>query len=157
TRAEWERKRAAHGAELARMSRVLLVAFPRARPRAAALLDVAKHTIATFVDEHIDDLRARLAAYEILGGVALRALLRALRLEPGEGRLGELGPPEKTKRLNKRGRTLRMTTALLVQGSCGISKPFGDEGKLAEFLAKGEITKLLRRLEADAKSLHALY
>jgi hypothetical protein len=157
TRAEWERKRAAHGAELARMSRALLVAFPRADPRAAALLDVAKHTIATFVDEHLDDLRARLAAYEIVGGVDIRALLRALDFEPGERRLAELGPPQKTKQLNRRGRTLKITTALLVQGSCGISKPFGDEGKLAEYLAKGEITKLLRRLEADAKSLHALY
>ncbi len=157
TRAEWERKRAAHGAELARMSRAILVAFPRARPRAAALLDVARHTIATFVDEHLDDLRARLATYEILGGVDIRALLRALDFEPGERRLAELGPPQKTKQLNRRGRTLKITTALLVQGSCGISKPFGDEGKLAEYLARGEITKLLRRLEADAKSLHALY
>src|SRR5690606_19503397 len=31
-RAEWEKKRAAHGAELASLSRALLVAFPPARP-----------------------------------------------------------------------------------------------------------------------------
>lgn len=156
-RAEWERKRAAHGAELARMSRALLVAFPRIRPRAAALLDVGQHTIATFVDEQLDDLRARLATYEVLGGVDIRALLRALDFEPGERRLAELGPPQKTRQLNRRGRTLKITTALLVQGSCGIGQPFGDEDKLAGYLARGETTKLRRRLEADAKSLHALY
>ena len=44
-----------------------------------------------------------------------------------------------------------------MQGSCGISKPFGDDGKLAAYLASGASAKLLRRLEADAKSLHALY
>ncbi|MEB3221471.1 MAG: hypothetical protein VKS61_05290 [Candidatus Sericytochromatia bacterium] len=44
-----------------------------------------------------------------------------------------------------------------MQGSCGISKPFGDAEKLSEYLATGEDTKLRRRLEADVKSLHALY
>jgi hypothetical protein len=44
-----------------------------------------------------------------------------------------------------------------VQGSCQISKAFGQDGKLAHYLATGESTKLVRRLEADAKSLYALY
>jgi len=44
-----------------------------------------------------------------------------------------------------------------VQGSCGITKPFGDPAKLAEYLASGAITKLRSRLEADVKSLYALY
>jgi hypothetical protein len=69
----------------------------------------------------------------------------------------ELGAPQKSKRLNKSGRTLKITPALLVQGSCGISRPFGEAAKLAEYLAKGEEAKLRRRLEADVKSLHALY
>lgn len=38
-----------------------------------------------------------------------------------------------------------------------MSKPFAEEGKLADYLAKGDLTKPLRRLEADAKSLLALY
>jgi hypothetical protein len=156
-RAEVERKRVAHGAELARLPRALLVAFPRARPRAVALLDVGQRELVTFVDDELDGLRSRLAAYEILGGVEVRALLRSLDFDPGERRLAELGPPQKSKKLNKRGRTLAITTALLVQGSCGISKPFGDAKKLAAYLAAGEITKLRRRLEADVKSLFALY
>ena len=58
---------------------------------------------------------------------------------------------------NRRGRTLKITTGLLMQGSCGISRPFGDETKMREYLAAGELTKLRRRLEADAKSLYAIY
>jgi hypothetical protein len=156
-RAEWEQRRAEHAAELARMSRALLVAFPSARPRAAALLDVGRHEIATFVDEELDALRAQLGDYDVLGAVDVRALLGALDFDPGGRRLAELAPPQKTKKLNKRGRTLKITISLLVQGSCGIGQPFGDEAKLAEYLAKGDHTKLRRRLEADVKSLHALY
>jgi hypothetical protein len=155
--AEWERQRAAHGAALARMARALLVAFPPGRPRAAALVDVGEHTIATFVDDELDELRARLPTYAILGAVDVRGLLRALGCAPGERRLAELGPPQKTVTLDDRGRTLKITTALLVQGSCGIGRPFGDEEELAELLARGELAKLRRRLEHDSKSLHALY
>lgn len=155
--AEWEKKRAAHGAELASLSRALLVAFPPTRPVAAALLDVGEHEIRTFVGDELSLLPSRLAAFDILGAVNVRALLRALGIEPGERRLAELGPPQKTKKLNRRGRTLKITTELLVQGSCGIGKPFGAEKKLAEYVAKGEETKLRRRLEADVKSLYALY
>ena len=87
----------------------------------------------------------------------VRALLRSLDFEPGERRLAELGPPQKTRQLNRRGRTLKITTGILVQGSCGISRPFGDERVLHRYLRDGEDTKLRRRLEADAKSLFALY
>jgi hypothetical protein len=156
-RAEWEEKRAAHGAELASLSRALLVAFPPARSEAVALLDVGEHAITTFLGDDLSSLPSRLAAFDILGGVDVRGLLRALGFDPGERRLAELGPPQKTKKLNQRGRTLKITTALLVQGSCGIGKPFGDEKKLAEYLAEGNETKLRRRLEADVKSLYALY
>lgn len=156
-RVEWQNKRGVHGAELASLSRALLVAFPAARPEAAALLDVGEHEITTFVGDELAELPSRLAAYGILGAVDVRGLLRALGFDPGDRRLAELGPPQKTKKLNQRGRTLKITTALLVQGSCGISKPFGDEKKLAEYLARGDLAKLRRRLEADVKSLHALY
>ncbi len=155
--AEWEKRRQAHGAELAAMSRALLVAFPPGRPAAAALLDVGEHDVTTFVGDELAALHARLAGYDIVGAVAVRALLRALDFDPGDRRLAELGPPQKTKKLNQRGRTLEITTALLVQGSCSIGTPFGDPEKLADYLAKGETTKLRRRLEADVKSLHALY
>lgn len=152
-----ERRSAAHAAKLARLTRALLVAFPCARPQAAALLDVGAHEITTFVGDEIDGLPGRLAAFDIIGAVDVRALLRAVGFDPGERRLAELGPPQKTKKLNQRGRSLRITTELLVEGSCGISKPFGDDKKLAAYLAAGQHTKVRRRLEADVKSLHALY
>lgn len=52
---------------------------------------------------------------------------------------------------------LKITTSLLVRGSCGISRPFGDEKVLHTYLRDGKSTKRRRRLEADAKSLVALY
>jgi hypothetical protein len=94
------------------------------------------------------------AAVAVIGAVQVQARLRALGFDPGERRLAELEPPQKTKQLNRSGRTLKITTALLVQGACDISKPFGEDGKLAEYLATGATAKLLRRLEADAESLH---
>ena len=67
------------------------------------------------------------------------------------------GDSQKSMTLNKSGRTLKITTAMLIQGSCGISRPLGDAGKLREYLARGQLTQLQRRLEADAKAIFALY
>lgn len=153
----FEREREAHAQALARMRRVLIHAFPAKQPEAVVLLDVGQREITTLVGEEVGRTAAELADYEIIAAVGVRGLLRILGFEPGERRLGELGPPQKTKTLNRRGRTLRITTSLLVQGSCGISRPFGDEKKLREYLRGGKIAKLRRRLEADAKSLFALY
>jgi len=84
-------------------------------------------------------------------------LLRTLNIDPGDRRLAELAPPQKTRQLNRRGRTLTIITTLLAQGSCGISRPFGDDRTVRGYLQRGDHTKLRRRLEADAKSLFALY
>ena len=139
------------------MRRVLVHAFPASRPAALVLVDVAERALATFVGDEIRGAVERLAAYDTIAAIEVRTLLRALRFEPGDRRLGELGPPQKTKTINKSGRTLKITTSLLVQGSCGIRRPFGDEKKMRAYLAGGELTKLRRRLEADAKSLYAIY
>jgi len=153
----WERKAAAHAAELATMRRVILHAFPAAEPEALVLLDVGQRTLSTFLGDEISAARERLDDYDILAAVDVRALLRALDYEPGRRRLAELGPPQKTMTLNRRGRTLKMTNELLLQGSCGISRAFGDPEKLRAYLRSGRHTQLRRRLEADAKSLFALY
>jgi hypothetical protein len=153
----FKRKREAHAQVLAGMRRVVVHAFPAKAPEALALVDVTQHEVTTFVGDEIRIATRKLGEYEIIAAVDVRGLLRALHFEPGERRLGELGPPQKTRTLNKRGRTLKITTTLLVQGSCGISRPFGDEQKLHEYLREGKLTKLRRRLEADAKSLFALY
>ena len=153
----FEREREANAERLARMARVLIHAFPAERPEAIVLLDVGRREITTLVGEGIVMARDALMGYDIIAAVHVRELLRSLGFEPGERRLAELGPPQQTRQLNRRGRTLRITTSLLVQGSCGISRPFGDAEVMRRYLHGGEHAKLRRRLEADAKSLYALY
>lgn len=153
----FERQRREHGERLARMRRILIHAFPAKRPEAVALVDVGRREIATFLGDEIARVEGRLAGYDVIAAVEVRALLRALGFEPAARRLAELGPPQKTRQLNRRGRKLKITTSLLVQGSCGIGRPFGDPVLLHQYLREGEFTKLRRRLEADAKSLFALY
>ena len=156
-RAKWKQQRADRRAERARLSRALIVAFPATKPQAAALLDVEKHELETFVGEELATLRSRLGAYEVLGAIDVRSLLRVLGFDPGDRHLAELGASQKSKQITKSGRTLKITPSLLVQGSCGISRPFGEARKLAEYLAKGDDAKLRRRLEANVKSIYALY
>ncbi len=153
----FERERQAHAERLARMTRVLIHAFPARKPEAIVLLDVGRRVITTYVGDEIARARDALIGYDIIAAVSVRGLLRSLGIEPGDRRLSELGPPQKTMQLNRSGRTLTITTTLLVQGSCGISRPFGDADAMRRYLHDGEHTKFRRRLEADAKSLHALY
>jgi hypothetical protein len=153
----YERKRAAHAVELAKLRWALLYAYPSKNPKAVALLDVTERAIETFVGTELTNLATRLSDFDGIGALEVRALLRTLRIEPGERRLAELGPPQKSMTINRRGRTLKITAELLIQGSCGISKPFGDARQLDEYLALGQEGKLRRRLAASVKSLHALY
>lgn len=152
-----ERRRAAHAAELAALRRVLVHTFPANAPLAVVLMDLAERAIETFVEDELDSARERISGYDFIGAVDVRMMLRVLEIDPGERRLAELGPPQKSKALNNRGRTLKITTAMLVQGSCGIARPFGDPRKMAVYLREGQTTRFRRRLEADAKSLFALY
>ncbi len=152
-----ERARESRAAALAKLRRVLLYGFPKRQPEAVALVDVQTRALRTLVGDELRELGALLDVYDVIGALEIRALLRALSYDPGDKRLAELGPPQKTKKLNKRGRTLTITPELLIKGSCGISRPLGDAKKLAEYLKAGQHKKLRRRLEANVKSLHALY
>ncbi|MBO6940919.1 MAG: hypothetical protein JJ863_38445 [Deltaproteobacteria bacterium] len=156
-RERWDAKRRAHQVELTAMSRALIVAFPETKPEAAALLDVETKALRTFIGAELGDLPARLEPYDIIGAVSVRPLLRSLGIELGDRRVAELGPPQKTRQLNRRGRTLTLTTELLIQGSCNISRPFGDPNTMAGYLRDGKHGRLRRRLEADLKSLYAMY
>ena len=152
-----ERRRAAHADELAKLRRVIVHAFPARGPRVVVLLDVELRELTTLFDDKLASIDERLRAYDMLCGVDIRATLRELAIDASELRLAELGPPQKSMKLNKSGRTLKITTAMLIQGSCGISRPLGDAGKLRDYLANGQLTQLQRRLEADAKAIYALY
>jgi len=142
--------------ELETERRVLLVAFPPKDPEAVALLDVGARRVQTFVGAELAELPASVAGSAAVGAMDAYATLASLGLE-GPWRVLELGPPKKTRRLNRSGRTLKITVDLLVRGTCGISRPFGDPKKLRAYLKQGHDSKLRRRLAADVKSLHALY
>lgn len=147
---------AARRVELDTERRVLLVAFPPKRPEAVALLDVGARRVQTFVGAELADLPGAMAGSAAVGAVDAYRTLAALGVE-GPWRVLELGPPKKTRRLNRSGRTLTITVDLLVRGSCGISRPFGDPKKLRDYLKQGRDDKLRRRLASDVKALHALY
>jgi len=151
-----EARRAAHAADLARLRRKIVHAFPASAPEMVVVLDVSEHRITT-LSAGDPALRELLDEAEAIAALDVRPLVQALAYEPGMRRLHELGPPQKTRQLNRRGRTLRITAELLVRGSCNISRPFGDPKVLSQYRQQGQETRLRRRLEADAKSLHAMY
>jgi hypothetical protein len=150
-------RRAAHAAELAALRRVIVHPFPAHAPRAVVLVDVERRALTTLIGNQVVTAGTLLEPFDMLCGVDIRATLRALGIDPGRRRLAELGPPQKSVRTSSSGRTLKITMAMLIQGSCGISRPLGDAKQLRTYLAKGQIDKLAARLEADAKSLFALH
>jgi len=152
-----EKEREAHVALLARMRRVIVHAFPETKPEVVVILDIGRREIKTYNREEIGEVMKTLREYDIIAAVNVRGLLRNLGFDPGQRRLAELGPPQKTVQLNRQGRTLRITLDLLVRSSCGISRPFADRRVLQGYLRRRELSRLRRRLEADAKSLYALY
>jgi hypothetical protein len=152
-----ERESQTNADRLAALCRVIVHAFPPSRPEAVVLLDVQTRKLSTYLGPQIAEARVKLATYDHIAAVNLRPLLRNLDFDPGDRRLAELGPPQKTITLNRQRRTLRITPTLLVQGSCGITHPFGDELILRDYLNRGQLTRLRRRLESDARSLFALY
>lgn len=154
---KFEERRAAHAAELSRLRRVLLYTFPDEAPQAVSLVNVTTCELTTWIGAELKDLPSQLARFDLIGAIGVRQLLRELAFDPGERHLAELGPPKQSHRLNRRGRTLGITTELLIRGSCGIPRPFSDPEKLRLYLHTSQTARLGRRLEADLKSLFALY
>lgn len=152
-----EAERAARAAELARLKRVLVWAAPATRPAGVTLLDAETREFTTLLAGDVATAASLLDDYDFIAAANVRPLLRVLGFDPGRRRLAELGPPQKSIRLNRRGRTLRITLPMLVRGSCGIARPFGDPTTIARYVASGQTTRARRRLEADAKSLFAYY
>ena len=152
-----DQEREEHANQMEAMSRVLVYGFPAERPESVVLIDVNRRTLETLMGDSINELGRRLSGYDCLVGLEIRKLLQVLGVDPGNRRLAELGPPQKTRQINRRGRILKITMELLVQGSCRMSRPFGDKATMMAYLRKGKMTPFIRRVEADAKSLLALY
>ena len=96
-------ERAAHARELATQRRVLVHAFPARQPEAVVLVDVETRELTTLIGPEVLGVGARVLAYDCVVGVDVRATLRALQIDPGERRLADLGPPQKTIRINRDG------------------------------------------------------
>ncbi len=148
-----EQRRAAHAAELSALHRVLVHAYPLKAPKAVVLVDLDTRELTTLVGPELADIGARMTAYDVIAGVEIRTMLRALGVDPVDRRLAELGPPQKSIRNHRSGATLKITTAMLISGSCGIPRPLGTDKQLRGYTD----AQLRRRLEADAKSLFALH
>ena len=144
--------------QAARLRRGVLRAVPEAEaPQAISLLDVGTRSIRTFVGSELAAVAGVLADLDLLAGLRVRETLHGLGLDPDRWRLVDLKPPQKSRRINRRGRTLAITPELLISSTTGISRPLGEPARVAQYLAGGETGKLTRRLESDVKALHAFY
>lgn len=151
-----EAKRAREAERVANQRPAVLRTFPEHGPPAAVtLLDVRERTIRTYLGADIDALP--LAGYDLLIGLHIRDALAALGADADSWRLVDLRPPQKSRRVNKQGRTISITPEQLISATTGISRPLGDPSKLADYLQEGETGKLVRRLESDVKALYAYY
>lgn len=159
-KAEYERReqeKEAHAEQMERWRRVLVYAFPSDRPEAIVLIDVNRRRIETLVGPEMQRVRERLMDFDVIVGVDVHKFLQTVAFDPGARCLAELRPPQKSLQLNRHRRTLKITTKLLIRGSCGISHPFGTKATMLAYLREGQDTRFRRRVEADAKSLLALY
>jgi hypothetical protein len=151
-----ERRR--HAQQALRLRRAVLRAVPEAEaPQAISLLDVGTRSIRTFVGRELAAMVDVLADLDLLVGLYLRETLHGLGLDPDRWRLVDLRPPQKSRRINRRGRTLLITPEMLIWSTTGISRPLGEPARIAQYLAERETGKLTRRLESDVKALDAFY
>ena len=151
-----ERRQQTQGAAPLRRAILRVVPGPE-HPQAIALLDVSARSIRTLIGDSTAAIQEALFGFDLLAGLQIRETLHGLCSDPDRWRLVDLNPPRKKRRLNRAGRTLTITPELLIWGTTGISRPLGDPEKVAQYLASGDVRRLTRRLESDAKALHALY
>jgi len=144
--------------EAATLRRAIVRGLPAgAEPEAVGILDVRTREIRIFTPAERAAVVAALGEYDLLAGLDMRGLLLALGADPDRWEIADLGPPQKTWRLNRAGRTLRLTPELLMSGSLGISRPLADAAKVRGYVASGDRRRLAARLESDLKHLHAFY
>jgi len=156
-RAREEHARAAEAAqEQARTHAILRVVYQRGEaPSCAALLDVERRAIRTFLPAEMGELSQALRAYDVLSGLDVREALEMLREDPHDWRLEELRPLERTWKLNRSGRRLKITFELASGSTTGITRPLGKPEDFAAHIVKGASGRIRRRLESDVKALYA--
>ncbi|KYF74056.1 hypothetical protein BE11_05510 [Sorangium cellulosum] len=154
-----EGRRNAEIGEIARMARraVLRVVPSAADPQAVAVLDVGRRSIQTFLGRDVAKLAGLLERFDVIVGLHIRDTLRALGFDADRCQVVDLEPPQKSRRLNRAGRMLQITPELLIAGTTRIRRPLGEPERVGRYLSEGEHWRLARRIESDAKALHAFY
>jgi hypothetical protein len=157
---EWRRRDAAERDGIRRWyggtrKAVIRCLFGRQGFGAASVLDPDARTFQDFTDP--GELSARLEAAEIIFGIDPYGDLERLGMAAGARRLVDLSPPTKTARLNRSGRTLRITPELILRSTLNISRALGDPRKMNKDLKAESPGKVFRRLQADLKALWRLY
>lgn len=131
---------------------VLRTLFAGDRLLLAVVLDPDRRAFEEFDDG--ERLRARLAGTAIVFGLDPWSDLMRLGEPAGQERtLVDLSPPNRTRQINQRGRTLRITPELLIGGTLEITRPLAGEPELRAHLERGHAGKARRRMEADLKAL----
>ncbi len=153
-----EREREAHAQQLAAMRRVLVHAFPASRPQALALVDVAEREVTTFARDDIARAVERLTDYEIIGAVGVRDAAPDVERRSRRASTGRAGPSAEDATTQS-----ARPDAHDHDGALSCKERAESVGRSATIercmstCARGAETKLRRRLEADARSLYALY
>ncbi|MEQ8765628.1 MAG: hypothetical protein RL885_17015 [Planctomycetota bacterium] len=139
--------------------RALVRVLPRdGEPQAAALLDLASHSIRTFVGPtELEEWRSLLGQYDVLVGDEILPLLERLGRDPNAWKTIDIRPPQKTKKLGTNGRTHRLTTEQLLTSTTGWRRPLGDPKQIEKDLRSGNDARLRERLEKDLKALAVYY
>ena len=120
-----ERQRQAQ--KIALLRRAVIRAVPETEaPGAVALAAIGTRSIRTFVGGELAGVVDVLAEFDVLIGLHVRETLHGVGVDPDRWRLVDLKPPQKSRRLNRRGRTLQISPELLISSTTGISRPLGD-------------------------------
>jgi len=145
--------------EQARRARraVLRVLPDAAEPQALCVLDLRTREIRTFLGAEVGKAREAIGTYDLLAGLDIRETLHALGMDVDRFHLVDLNPPQKTKKLSRRGEKLAITPELVITSTTRFSRPLANPAKVSEYFEASAAAKLQRRIESDVKSLAALY
>lgn len=124
---------------------------------ALTVLRPRDRSLRTLVGAEVVEASSLCEPLDVVVGLGVRDVIERLAFDTEGKRLVDLRSAPKSKRLNRQGRTLQIKAELLIRSSIDVSRPLGDTRKMVGYLRSGQRTKLVRRLESDAKTLAAWY
>ncbi len=122
------------------------------------VLDIQARRLRTYAPPEYGDLRRDLEGFGLLVGLNPAGFVAALDLDPEEWRMVDLLRHQRQKQINRHGRTLRLTTGMLLGASTGLGSRAIDSKVLLRYVREGASPgKIQRRLESETKALFAFY